>query len=398
MTMGNEKRGTKPPEWVESNFRLLMDAAPDAMLVADRAGSIVLANFQAEKLFGYPREQLIGYSIDILVPPALKEKHVLHRADFFKDARPRPMGAGLQLSARRSDGAEFPVEISLSPLITEDESYVTAAIRDISDRKQTEEKIRKLNSELQKKVADLAATNKELESFSYSISHDLRAPLRQIDGFSKILLEEAKALPHEHREYLEEIRNGARHLGQLVDDLLNFSRLGRQALVLQRVSMNALVRSVVSEMQRDLQGSQRLLEWHIGSLPDATCDSTLLRQVFRNLISNAVKFTKTKPRAIIEIGYSTEIGQPAFFVRDNGVGFNMKYADKLFGVFQRLHLQEEFEGTGVGLATVQRIILKHGGKVWVDAEQDRGATFCFSLSPDFGSSQLPELASNEHEN
>jgi len=178
---------------------------------------------------------------------------------------------------------------------------------------------------------------------------------------------------------LEEVRNGARHLGQLVDDLLNFSRLGRQALICQPVSMTALVRSVVSEIQRDMEGVGRLVEWRIGGLPDVNCDSTLMRQVLRNLISNAVKFTSTREKAIIEIGHRMENSEPMFYVRDNGVGFNMKYADKLFGVFQRLHLQEDFEGTGVGLATVQRIILKHGGKVWAKSEPDRGATFFFSL-------------------
>jgi PAS domain S-box-containing protein len=368
------------PEWVESNFRLLMDAAPDAMLVANEAGEIILANLQAERMFGYRREELIGNSIEILVPPSVRAVHAFHRDNFFRDGKPRAMGVGLQLSARRSDGSEFPVEISLSPLATSKATYIAAAIRDVTDRKEAEEKIRRLNLVLETKVADLAAANKELESFSYSISHDLRAPLRQINGFAKILLDEARPLLSPGQcAYLEEIRAGARHLGQLVDDLLRFSQLGRQALRPQPVSMNALVDSVVGEVQLDEQ-SGRELHWQLDPLPDLVCDSALMRQVFRNLISNAVKFTKNRSVAHIHVGQLETPDGHAFFVRDNGVGFNMKHSNKLFGVFQRLHLQEEFEGTGVGLATVHRIVVKHGGRVWVEAEQDRGATFYFALS------------------
>lgn len=377
-TRGTGQREVTPPEWVDANFRLLLDAAPDAMVVVDQTGIIVLANLQADRIFGHSRDQLTGHSIDTLVPERFRDRHLGHREFYFRDPRVRPMGRSLELYGLRRDGSEFPVEISLSPLNVSGSLYITAAIRDITDRKEIEEKVRALNSELEKKIADLAATNQELESFSYSVSHDLRAPLRQVDGFSKILLDEAAdSLSPEQRGYLQEIRNGTRHLGQLVDDLLKFSRLGRQALVPQLVSLNALVLSVVSEAQSDLANSGRVIEWQLNTLPDVICDTTLIRQAFRNLISNAVKFTQGRSKAFIEIGYDQE--QSAFFVRDNGVGFDMKYADKLFGVFQRLHLQDDFEGTGVGLATVQRIVLKHGGRIWATAEPDRGATFFFTI-------------------
>jgi signal transduction histidine kinase len=234
------------------------------------------------------------------------------------------------------------------------------------------------NYELAARTADLAAANTELESFSYSVSHDLRAPLRHINGFSNILLEDAhEALSPEHRETLRRISSGARHMSQLVDDLLTFSRFGRQGLTLQTVDMNALVGAVVAEAEREVNG--RDVEWNLDPLPDTVCDQTLIRQVFRNLISNAVKFSTTRERAIIKIGLTIEGEEPTFYVRDNGVGFDMKYADKLFGVFQRLHSQKEFEGTGVGLAIVQRIILRHAGKVWAYSEQGRGTTFFFTL-------------------
>ena len=371
-------RDTTERRRAEEKFRGLMESAPDAMIIVDTQGRIARVNSQTERLFGYSRSDLLGKAVEILVPERYRAKHGDHREGFFHDPRVRPMGLDLELFGLKRDGSEFPVEISLSPLTSEKEEYVTAAIRDISERKRAEEKIRTLNRELQDKIADLAATNKELEAFSYSVSHDLRAPLRQIDGFSKILLEEAgEALPASQRDCLQEIRDGARHLGQLVDDLLNFSRLGRQALVIHSVDLNALLRSVISESQRDTPS--RMIEWQIGLLPETNCDSMLMRQVFRNLIANAVKFTRTRQSAVIEVGHNIHNGRNAFFVRDNGVGFNMAFADKLFGVFQRLHLQEDFEGTGVGLAIVQRIILKHGGTVWAEAELNRGATFFFTV-------------------
>jgi light-regulated signal transduction histidine kinase (bacteriophytochrome) len=232
---------------------------------------------------------------------------------------------------------------------------------------------------MERQNIELMALNKELESFSYSVSHDLRAPLRQIDGFSKIILEEAESLSPDLRECLQQVRMGTKHMGQLVDDLLNFSRLGRQELIRDAVNLKALTESTISEIERE--AGERSIQWRVGELPSLECDSALVRQVFRNLLSNAVKFTRTRNPAVIEVGKDLRNEGLVFFVRDNGVGFDMRYADKLFGVFQRLHLQEEFEGTGVGLAMVQRIILKHGGRIWAEASPDQGAAFFFTLAP-----------------
>lgn len=224
----------------------------------------------------------------------------------------------------------------------------------------------------------MEASNKELEAFTYSVSHDLRAPLRHISGFSKILTEEfGSNLPAEAQHHVQRIHEGTRRMGLLVDDLLNLGRIGRHEVRLQVAGLNSIVNEVVDELKPEWAGRQ--VAWRVDNLPFVECDPALMKQVFQNLLSNAVKFTRPRDHAVIEVGQKDKQGTPVVFVRDNGVGFNMKYSDKLFGVFQRLHRAEDFEGTGVGLATVQRIIQKHGGRIWAEAELDKGAIFYFTL-------------------
>ncbi len=259
---------------------------------------------------------------------------------------------------------------------------VAILFNDVTERKRAEAQIRQLNTELEARVAqrtaELVAANKELEAFSYFVSHDLRAPLRAVSGFAAIVLEEySSALPAEAQRYLERVRNGGQRMGELIDDLLAFSRLSRQPLNRQSVDTATVVRDVLEELKPAT--SERPIEIRIGELPSCQADPALLRQVWVNLISNAVKYTRGRQPAIVEIGCEIKNGEHVFFVRDNGVGFDMQYANKLFGVFQRLHRADEFEGTGVGLAIVQRIVHRHGGRVWANAAPDRGATFFFSL-------------------
>lgn len=249
--------------------------------------------------------------------------------------------------------------------------------RDRSLRKAQEE----LEVRVERRTAELNAVNKELEAFSYSVSHDLRAPLRHVVGFAGLLQEHAKeTIDDQSRKYLQTITDAATRMGRLIDDLLSFSRVGRSQLVTQRVSLNDIVTEARREVTSEIGIAARPIEWEVGGLPDVEGDAAMLRLVMVNLLSNAVKYTAPRPTARIEVGANgAKPGEVVVFVRDNGVGFDMQYVHKLFGVFQRLHAADEFEGTGVGLANVGRIIHRHGGRVWAEGKVDRGATFYFAL-------------------
>jgi light-regulated signal transduction histidine kinase (bacteriophytochrome) len=254
------------------------------------------------------------------------------------------------------------------------QGYIGSCL-DITERKQMQAE---LEDRVQARTAELAETNRELEAFTYSVSHDLRSPLRHINAYAQILQEEfARELPEEAIRYIFRIRDGAKNMGTLVDDLLNLARVGRQELAREAVDINPIIQSIATDLTNDNPG--RVIEWRIAQLTPTECDLGLIRQVFTNLLSNAVKYTRPRPVAVIEVGEFMKDNERAIFVKDNGVGFNQKYAAKLFGVFQRLHRAEEFEGTGVGLAIVERIIRKHSGRIWAEAELDKGAAFYFTL-------------------
>jgi signal transduction histidine kinase len=245
--------------------------------------------------------------------------------------------------------------------------------------------------ELERRTAQLIAANDELEAFSYSVSHDLRAPLRHINGDASMLIKEhGPQLVPEAQLRLKRIQEGTQKMGGMIDDLLNLARLDRRSMDLKMTSLNSLVENALHDLESET--TDRKIDWRVGSLPSVNCDPGLIQQVFANLLSNAVKYTRRREQAVIEIDQSTINGQLVLFVRDNGAGFNPKYSDKLFGTFQRLHTDQEFEGTGVGLATVQRIVRKHGGRIWAEAETNNGATFFFSL----GEAAAMSAAVNRH--
>ncbi|MGE3776892.1 MAG: PAS domain S-box protein, partial [Pirellulaceae bacterium] len=337
----------------EERFRRAVESAPNAMIMIDQAGRMVLVNNQAEQLFGYTRAELLGQLVELLVPPRFRDRHPEYRESFFTQPAVRAMGAGRDLFGQHKDGSEIPIEIGLNPIQTDEGMFVLSAIVDIRERVRLAERARQFNEELERRVAQrtmqLEAANRELEAFSYSVSHDLRAPLRAIDGFSRILISEyGTTLPPEAREYLEDIRANTQQMGRLVDDLLAFSRLNRHPIKRQRVEPASLIRQCLDELRPQRDG--RRVEVRTGELPACWADVMLLKQVWLNLLSNALKYTGRRDVAFIELAslLDPNFPSPVYYVKDNGVGFDMRYADKLFGVFQRLHRVEDYEGTGVG--------------------------------------------------
>jgi PAS domain S-box-containing protein len=353
----------------------LLNLTHDSIFVRDMSDMITYWNRGAEELYGWTAEQAIEKrSHDLLhtVFPAL-----------FDDINSELLRTGRwegELKHTKADGSEVVVASRWS-LRRDDQERPAGVLEtnnDITERKRREEEIRSLNQELLRRSTELEATNKELEAFAYSVSHDLRAPLRHIAGYAEMLQKNASSvLSDKSQRYMTVILESAKRMGNLIDDLLAFSRMGRAEARRTKVSLDQLVKEILNEVQPETDS--RDIAWKIDKLPLCYGDRSMLRLVLVNLISNAIKFTRQRARAEIEIGCAGgDTDEVVVFVKDNGTGFDMKYAHKLFGVFQRLHHANEFEGTGIGLATVQRIIHRHGGKVWAESAVDQGATFYFS--------------------
>jgi PAS domain S-box-containing protein len=353
----------------------LLNLTHDTIFVRDMSDIITYWNRGAEELYGWLADDAIG-----------KHSHQLLQTDFpipIEKVRAELLRTGRwegELGKTKADGSGVVVASRWS--LRKDEQGRAVAIletnNDITERKRREQEIESLNQELVKRSAELEAINKELEAFAYSVSHDLRAPLRHMAGYTELLQKKTSSVIDEKgKHFIAMILDSAKRMGNLIDDLLAFSRIGRTETQQRPVNLDQVVKEVLIEVRQETVG--RRIAWKVGTLPELYGDPSMLRLVLINLISNAIKFTRTRAQAEIEIGCSEGDGNELIvFVRDNGVGFDMKYVNKLFGVFQRLHQSGEFEGTGIGLATVQRIIYRHGGKVWAEGAVDSGATFYFS--------------------
>ena len=364
----------------EERFRAVVDNSPTKIHIKDLDGRYTLINRQSEILFGVTNEGARGKTSRDIFPKEV--------ADSFAGHDQAVIDSGQTIENEeewvQDDGVhtfltvKFPIRGATGEIVA-----VGAIGTDITERKQAEEEIRRLNTSLEGRVvertAELEVANKELEAFSYSVSHDLRAPLRTIDGFSRILLEEhAESLDDEGKNYLQRVRAGSQKMGQLIDAVLQLSRLARGKLKRKKLDLSKIVDAIVAELKESQP--DRDMTFKVAPGVTAAADEQLIKVALQNLLGNAVKYTGKKDQARIEFGVTNGDGRDVYFVRDNGAGFDMSYADKLFAPFQRAHGTAEFEGTGIGLATVQRIINRHRGTVWAEAEVDNGATFFFTLS------------------
>jgi len=380
LVLANDVTARKRDEETLLHFAAIVESSNDAIISKNLDGTITSWNPAAERLFGYAAGEVKGRSIEFLFPPDRldEERQILaklkrgERIEHFETVRVRKDGRAVDVSVTIS-----PVKDGSGQIIG-----ISKMARDITDRRRAEEEIRRLNRELEQRVhertAQLEVANRELEAFSYSVSHDLRAPLRAIDGFSRALLEDcANKLDDRSKSHLERVCSASRHMNQLIDDLLDLSRVSRGELRRMTVDLSAMARGIAAELQQTQP--HRSAEFVIETGLVAHFDASLIRIVLTNLLGNAWKFTGKLAQSRIEFGSAPGKDQRACFVRDNGAGFDMAYSGKLFGAFQRLHSVTEFEGTGVGLATVQRIVHRHGGHVWAEGAVGKGSVFYFTL-------------------
>lgn len=362
---------TKELKAAESRFRRLLENTPDAMVITDQSGIIQLVNAQIEQLFGYSREEMIGQPIELLVPERLRAQHGGYRKSYFEQPQTRPMGADIELRGRRKGGGEVPVEISLSPLETEEGTWATAAIRDISERKAAEQRLADY-------AKDLERSNGELEQFAYVASHDLQAPLRSIVGFGQILRQDYRGrLDAEADTYIQYMVKSATQMQSLIRDLLTYSRIGRddgsggpadcaEVLAEVEVQLQPLIREHGAQITHD-------------PLPVVACTPLELRQILLNLIGNALKFQTPERQPRIHLGAVREEHGWHLSVSDNGIGIEPRYRERIFQMFQRLHTADRYEGTGIGLAICRKIVQRHGGRLWVESEPGQGSVFHFTL-------------------
>ena len=363
----------------EERFRSMVEGVKDyAILMLDPQGYIETWNEGAKRMKGYEADEIIGKHFSIFYPPeSIQHHHPEHELEIARE-QGRFEEEGWRVC---KDGSMFWANVVITALYDKKQQLLgfTKVSRDLTERRKADIQIQELNMLLKKQVVTLEALNKELEAFSYSVSHDLRAPLRSIDGFSKMLLSKAQdKLTTDEQRYLSNVCENAQRMGELIDDLLKLSRLSRAEMQHTEVDLSGMAREILSGYQA--QEPEREVALKIQDGLAVMGDANLLKVLMENLLGNAWKFTNKTEKPIIEVGETQVEEKSVYFVRDNGAGFNMKYVDKLFGVFQRLHQMEEFPGTGIGLATVQRVILRHGGRIWAEGAVDRGATFYFALN------------------
>jgi len=367
----------------EKRLAGVLDIAGSAIISIDDSQKIIIFNRHAETIFGYKTEEIIGQSIELLMPGRFRANHQSHVDEFPKQSNHVvALNERAEISGLRKNGEEFPVEAAISWMEFEGRHIFTVALNDISERKHIEYKLEKyrnsLEHQVEQRTAELQAKNQELEAFSYSIAHDLKAPLRTIKSFSQIILEDCQDdLNSDGKDYFERIIIAGSHMSNLIDDLLKLSRIGRSKLEMRNIDLSNIAQRIAQRL--DAADEKRKTNWKIQEALTVNADPNLMEIALDNLMSNAWKYTGRQANSLIELGVIHNDNDDCFYIKDNGIGFDMQYAKKLFIPFHRLHHAKEFEGTGIGLATVHRIVQRHNGRVWASAELDKGATFYFSL-------------------
>ena len=370
----DQKKAEKALRESERKYRTLFEESKDSIFISTREGQFLDINRATLDLFGYTKEEMMKLNVqEIYVHPS-------DRVHFQREVEQNGSVRDYEVKLRRKDGKEMTCLLTAAVWRADDGSVLgyQTLIRDMTDRRVAEQEIKKLNDDLKRRTMAIEAANKELEAFSYSVSHDLRTPLIAIGGFSRLLLEkQGPSLDGRGQEFLNKIYSNSKQMLQLIDDLLAFSRLGHQEIKTLNIDMGQMATTVFEELR--LLDPVHSLQLKVQSLPSARGDPAMIRQVFANLLSNAMKFTRPMETGIVEVGGTVQESHNIYYVKDNGIGFDMKHAPKLFSVFERLPGTDEFEGTGIGLAIVQRIIHRHGGWVWAEGRVNGGATFYFTL-------------------
>jgi PAS domain S-box-containing protein len=371
-SIASEKLKMEALEESNNQIEVILENAPNAVIVLDEQGEVVRWNKKSELIFGWKAEEVMNQPMHLFImPPVHTDAHYAGISHFLKTGEGPVINKTIEITAIRKSKEEFPIELSISAVKAKGKYLFVAFISDISKRKQNEEQIKTSNINLENSV-------KELEAFTYSVSHDLRAPLRAIHGYTTILYKNYfGSFDDKGKKMMNSVMANSKKMGQLIDDLLGLSRLGRSELQRKQVSMNSIVETVVQELSVFPSGKKP--QFIIQPLPTAFADANLMAQVYTNLISNAIKYSSLKEQPVIEIGSMQENTETVFYVRDNGSGFDMQFYNKLFGVFQRLHDSSKFEGNGIGLSIVKQIILKHEGRVWATSELEKGSTFYFTV-------------------